>query len=84
MHDLCAPLQKNMTRLHNEQHFSGHLFEKRGLQDGLDMERTIHVLIQSMFFHNCLYQQGLLLPHHSYTIKVKEDTIKSLQMIQSD
>lgn len=74
-----------MTRLHNEQHFSGHLFEKRGLQDGLDMERTIHVLIQSMFFrNNCLYQQGLLLPHHSYTIKVKEDTIKSLQMIQSD
>lgn len=73
-----------MTRLHNEQHFSGHLFEKRGLQDGLDMERTIHVLIQSMFFRNCLYQQGLLLPHHSYTIKVKEDTIKSLQMIHSD
>lgn len=73
-----------MTRLHNEQQFSGHFFEKRGLQDGLDMERTIHVSIQSMFFHNCLYQQGLLLPHHFYTIKVKEDTIKSLQMIQSD
>lgn len=73
-----------MTRLNNEQQFSGHFFEKRGLQDGLDMERTIHFSIQNMFFHNCLYQQGLLLPHHSYTIKVKEDTIKSLQMIQSD
>ena len=32
-----------MTRLHNEQQLSGHFFEKRGLQDGLDMERTIHV-----------------------------------------
>ena len=72
-----------MTRLHDEQQFSGHFFEKRGLQDGLDMERTIHFSIQSMFFHNN-YQQGLLLPHHSYTIKVKEDTIKFLQMIQSD
>ena len=52
-----------MTRLHNEQQLSGHFFEKRGLQDGLDMERTIHVLIQSMFFHDVF----LSLPTRPFT-----------------